>query len=109
MNIAKDSNTELHKCFEWDDTIAANKYRLNQARQILQSFIIVRKEDEKPQVRAFQITTVTNTYQPTKLFLQQPDEYKGLLARAKGELKSIRERYKMLSELENIFAEIDCL
>ena len=87
--------------------MAANKYRLVQARQIIQSFVIVRQEENKPQVRAFQITTTTNTYQPTRLFLQQPDEYSELLMRAKGELKSFRERYKMLSELETIFEEID--
>ena len=34
LNQAKDINSELHKCFEWDDTIAANKYRLQQARQV---------------------------------------------------------------------------
>ena len=31
LEKAKDKNSELHKCFEWDDTVAANKYRLQQA------------------------------------------------------------------------------
>ncbi len=109
LNIAKDKKTELHKCFEWDDTVAANKYRLVQARQIIQSFVIVRQEENKPQVRAFQITTTTNTYQPTRLFLQQPDEYKALLERAKEELKAFRQKYKQLQELSEIFEEIDAL
>lgn len=109
LNIAKNEKTELHKCFEWDDTVAANRYRLDQARRIIQSFVIVRQVEKKPQVRAFQITTTTNTYQPTRMFLQQPDEYSDLLARAKAELKAFRERYKMLAELETIFEEIDSL
>lgn len=107
LEKAKDEKSELHKCFEWDDSVAASKYRLSQARQIIQSFVIVRKEEEKPQVRAFQITTQTNTYQPTRVFLQQPDEYKALLERAKEELKAFRTRYKMLSELEEVFNAIN--
>ena len=32
VDMARDSSTELHKCFEWNDTVAAEKYRLEQAR-----------------------------------------------------------------------------
>lgn len=109
LEKAKDENTELHKCFDWDDTSAANKYRLHQARQIIQSFVIVREKEEQPKVRAYQITTETSVYQPTRLFLQQPDEYKAILERAKGELKAFRQRYKQLQELTEIFEEIDAL
>jgi len=31
VRFASNSKTELHKCFEWDDTKAAAKYRLEQA------------------------------------------------------------------------------
>ena len=109
LEKAKDENTELHKCFDWDDTSAANKYRLHQARQIIQSFVIVREKEEQPKIRAYQITTETSVYQPTRLFLQQPDEYKSLLERAKGELKAFRQKYKQLQELTEIFEEIDAL
>lgn len=102
-----DENSELHKCFEWNDSVAAEKYRLTQARQIIQLLVIKPEKKEEPQVRVFQITTETNNYQPTKLFLEQPDEYKALLQRAKNELSALKTRYKTLSELENVFAEID--
>lgn len=102
-----DENSELYKCFEWDDSVAAEKFRLSQARQIIQLLVIKPEKKEEPQVRVFQITTETNNYQPTKLFLEQPDEYKALLQRAKNELSALKTRYKTLSELENVFAEID--
>ena len=35
LEKAKDKKSELHKCFDWDDKSAANKYRLQQARQII--------------------------------------------------------------------------
>lgn len=102
-----DKNSELHKCFEWNDSVAAEKYRLVQARQVIQFLVIKPEKKEEPQVRVFQITTETNNYQPVRLFLEQPDEYKALLQRAKNELSALKTRYKTLSELENVFAEID--
>lgn len=107
LNKARDKKTELHKCFEWDDKVAGEKYRLQQARMIINLLVIVPKKEDSEPVRVFQITSQKNTYQPTRLFMQQPDEYQRLLKRAKDELTAIRNRYKMLSELENVFDAID--
>ena len=109
LERARDEDSELHKCFCWDDTEAAEKFRLMQARQVIQ-FLVVRPKVENPQpVRMFQITSERNVYQPTRLFLTQPDEYQTLLKRAKQELAAIRERYKTLTELESVFEAIESL
>lgn len=34
---ARDENSPLHEFFEWEDTIAAEKYRLSQARTLIRS------------------------------------------------------------------------
>lgn len=108
LEKAKNKRTELHKCFEWDDTVAGEKYRLIQARDVIRHFVIVHKtSDEEKKVRQYQITTKKNTYEPTRVFLQKPDEYTALLERAKAELEAFKQRYEMLAELEEIFAEID--
>ena len=47
---AQDSNSELHKCFEWDDTEAARKYRIIQAGNLVRNLVIVEsKEKSEPQ------------------------------------------------------------
>ena len=70
--------------------------------------IVIKQEDtKKPEMRVFQITTERNTYQPTILFLEQKDEYQALLDRALRELEAFKVRYSTLSELENIFKEIE--
>lgn len=109
LALAMDETTELHKCFEWDDSAAAQKYRLGQARDIIRSFVIVREDKKDEPIRAFQITTQTNVYQPTRLFLQDKDEYSALLSRAKQELQAFKKRYSTLCELESVFEEIDKL
>lgn len=108
LEKAKDESTELHKCFEWDDSVAGEKYRLIQARQIIQHFVIVQEEKkDAPKIRQYQITTTKNVYEPTKVFIQKPDEYAALLERALRELEAFKRRYETLAELEQIFEAID--
>lgn len=110
VDYARNENTELHKCFQWDDSIAANEYRKQQARDIVCKLVYI--PDEKPneepkeiKLRVFQ--SVDNHYEPVKHFLTHADEYQKLLEQAKRELRAFKERYKMLVELEEIFALID--
>lgn len=111
LNLARDEKTELHKCFEFDDAIAGEKYRLIQARDIIRHFVIkhTNEKGEEQNIRTFQITTETNRYESTIVILKNPDEYAALLSRAKDELRNVKRRYKTLSELEEVFEAIDKL
>ncbi len=109
LNKARNEKSELHKCFEWNDGIAAEKYRLQQARMIINLLVIKTENKGNEPVRVYQISSERNVYQPTRFFMQNPDEYQILLKRAKGELQAIRNRYKTLSELEAVFEAIDNL
>mgnify|MGYP007077593210 FL=1 len=104
-----DENSELHKCFEWNDGIAAEKYRLIQARKIIINLAYVPKEKTDEPVRCFQITREKSVYMPTKQFLVNNDEYQDLLKRAKVELESFKRRYATLSELEIVFEAIESI
>lgn len=109
LEKARDVNSELHKCFEWNDSIAAEKYRLQQARGVLINLVYKEKESKVEPVRMFQITTQKNVYQPTVQFLVQEDEYQNLLKRAKSELESFKKRYHTLSELQEVFEAIELI
>lgn len=109
VDYAKDENTELHKCFNWDDTYCANEYRKQTARKVVQ-FLVV-KEDNPPEDREpIKIRVMQNTgrvYEPVQRIIQKEDEYKKLLERAYAELRAFKQRYKSLVELEEILALID--
>lgn len=109
LEKARDENSELHKCFEWDNDVAAEKYRLEQARKIIINLVYVPTKKEEPQVRCFQITSEKHVYQPTKHFLVQENEYQSLLKKAKRELENFQKRYSMLSELETVFEAIEAI
>ncbi len=110
LDKARDNKSELHKCFDWNDSEAAEKWRLHQARNIVCS--LVYKEESKeaaPSVRLFFKTDNECGYKPTSLILQNKDEYKKLLSRALAELNSFKAKYKTLSELDGVFDAIDQL
>ena len=109
LEKARDENTELHKCFEWDDTKAAEKYRVIQARTIMRMLVVVEDKPDPniPPVRYFYKTTNGEGYKPATLVFRRDDEYQSLLKRAYAELKAFKAKYSRLQELEEILALID--
>lgn len=108
LEIARDENSELHKCFEWDNDLAAEKYRTIQAGNVIRMLYIVQKDEDTPPVRVLSRTSDT-VYQPTRTFVKNQREYDDLLKRALSELESFRKKYKTLSELEQVFEQIDII
>lgn len=111
LEKAKDSNTELHKCFTWDDTKAAEKWRLQEARILVCNIKIVDEKSEKEPVqtsiRFFYKTDNDSGYKPTQLILRREDEYKKLLERCSNELRAIKNKFQNLSEFDQIWELIN--
>ena len=105
LEKARDETTELHKCFTWDDSVAAERYRLEEARLVVRHLVI--KEEviptDRPQIRLLQKTDSESGYKPIEMILHKEDEYKGLLKRAYEELRTFKRKYAMLKELQEIF------
>ena len=109
LEKARNENTELHKCFEWDDAIASEKYRLIQARDVIR-FLVIEEETvptDRPEVRLMYKTDNATGYKPIKVIMQDKTEYEKLLERAWAELRAFKAKYAMLTELEEIFSLID--
>ena len=109
VEAAKDKNSELHKCFTWDDTVAAESWRRHQAR-ILVAQLVIRTEtsDNEPvAVRVIASTATRNEYKPVVKLIKAEQGYTDLLARAINELKAFQQKYKAITELREIFEAID--
>ena len=110
LDMARDEQTELHKCFDWNDAEAAEKWRLQQARNIVCNLVYKETNNEpSPLIRLFFKTDSESGYKSTSLILQNKDEYQKLLSRALAELNSFKAKYKTLSELDGVFDAIDQL
>lgn len=109
LEKARDENTELHKHFEWRDDVAAEKYRLQQARHLIVCMVEIQSESSDDVRRVFEISSTPNVYQPRTYFTINKEEYAILLGRAKQELYALKNRYENLAELEDVFDAIKSL
>lgn len=109
VEIAKNPECELHKCFDWDNEIAGEKWRLEQARDILRNLVIVNIEKEVPQKTNLRLThKIDNSgYKLTVNIVRNQNEYELLLRQALKELDTFKRKYACLSELEQIMELID--
>lgn len=110
LNLARDESTELHKCFDWDDASAAEKWRKHTARLIVCSLSVeVIENDESTPIkrRVIQHDDERRVYAPITVTVRNDDAYKQLVKQAKAELASFRLRYKSIVELETVIDEID--
>lgn len=105
LEKARDQSTELHKCFIWDDTVAAEKWRLHTARLIVCNIVVqrVEREEDKPQVRYFYKAEGAG-YKPTATIIKRQDEYQAMLQRAYAELAAFKRKYGALAEFEELIA-----
>lgn len=106
--------SEIHKCMTWDNDLAADKWRLYEARMIVRNLVItVTTEERKEQpIRMFMRTDTTSGYKETVRIYQNEDELEGMLKLAKAELFAFQKKYRVLSnkeELREIFKAIDDL
>lgn len=108
---AKDAKSILHPHFEWDDAVAAEAFRVDQARELVRSLTvdISRSNLETKNVRAFVNVEAGEErgYVSTATAMSSEDLRKQVLRKAFAELESWRARHAELSELARIFAAID--
>jgi len=110
VNFAKDPATALHNCFDWDDTEAAQKYRLEQARSVIRVYVKVHKSTHIT-TRAFVSLSTDRKngggYTAMARVLSEEDKHQQMLADALAELAAVRKKYMQLKELVDVFKEID--
>lgn len=110
LERARRSRSKLHKFFDWDDTSAAEKYRLQQAGQLIRSIRVVIEGDDQPQreMRAYVnvVTEESRVYIPAIEAMSDEAYRQQLLDRALAELEAWRGRYDQMTEFAAIFDEI---
>lgn len=110
LTDAQSKKSPLHEFFQWDNKAAAHSYRLDQARYLLRSInVVVKREEEEEEVRAFHPVTVkvvtpeTNGNGQSYVSLQRvmsDDEWKReVIEKAFRELEAWRKKYATYVEL----------
>lgn len=108
VDASRPEDAPLHKCFEWDDGIAAERWREAQASYIIRSVEVTISEESDP-TRAFVavISDSTREYKSIGYVMRRSDSREALLDSAKRELLAFRRKYKNLFELAKVIDAID--
>lgn len=107
ISEAKYKDHPLHECFEWSDTIAAQKWRERQASSMLR-VVVVQKEYSAEPIRAFVSIRNENgyTYQNFDQVMMDPETAQMHLNDAKRELDAWMRKWKHLQQLAVYFEAI---
>lgn len=104
VDVARDPSHPLHSRFEWDDSVAAEKYRRDQAHQLIQKAKVSYQpqgEDGPPRlVRAFVAMRAADghVFDPVEEVAQDPLRRKMALADMEREWKALRRKYEEFAE-----------
>ena len=125
LDRATDLDSPLHYEFDWNDPTAAHAHRMDQARYMLRSLVVVvRKSDGNytEPVRAvlsvYQATPdhgdsetpnmfTPHVFIPVNQVFSEADQRRQQLVMALKELAVFRKRYQNLEALARLFADID--
>lgn len=117
LEAARPEDSETHDLFEWDDTKAAEKYRLHQSNMVINSLTVqvnVEAGKEPITTRAFVNIQQENGRRKAE-FLRIDSAFADaecksiVLANAIQELREFRKKYEIYSELSQVFQAIDNL
>lgn len=113
VDAARPPESPLHKHFEWDDTKAAEQWRLDQAGKLIVRARVIFEPAPRDQVRARPAARMppipTQRYSPPLRAVPPANDDGKLVAAAIEELKSLREKYSGLRPLGALFMEIERL
>ena len=109
VDASRPEDAPLHGAFEWDDVIAAKRYRETQASYIIRSVEVVMQDGGGP-VRAF-VSLSTDSkhreYSSIDVVLSNADKRKAMLEQALADLDAFKRKYEQLTELAGVFAELE--
>ena len=112
VESARSENSALHSWFEWNESKAAQEYRLDQARRLIRVNVsYLQSENKIVPYRVFVSLSADRLamgggYRDTVSVMADEDMRQFLLADALRDLQRFQLKYQMIRELQAVFEEI---
>jgi hypothetical protein len=107
LEDAKKKTSPIHSFFEWDNSAAAEAYRLSQAQGLITAVVAIYTQDDQPPVQTRASVSVPDRQTGQVHEMSQVATHDAVLRRALRELMAWRKRYEDLSELAPVFSVAD--
>ncbi len=114
INRARDKSSPLHSHFEWDDTIAGERYRHIQARELIANCTLEIESPEQKTVRVRAYYSLPSDrgvpnggYRVLADILDDDHLTKELIEMALGELETFQAKYDKIAALRPVFQAVE--
>ena len=106
----------MHNCYEWNDTVAAEKWRLQQSRNIMSCLTVTYEyvEDNSDEIKTIEVRAFQNVsperngkFIHVKAAMESQEYRDEVMRHALRELAEFRKKYADLSELSKVISLID--
>ena len=115
LDMARNEKHLMHNYFEWDDTVAAEKYRVDQARYLIRNLTvtIIRKDKDPTTTRKYVSLGAglsdgkESTYKTVEVVLGNTSYRDQAIRKVWNQLLSIKQRYESFDEFSEVWKAID--
>ena len=115
VNESRPNDAVFHDNFEWDDPVAAELFREQQARKIVHSVVLVTEDakPDSPKPQAFisvliaDDEAVRHVYQPAEVVADNPEWREQHISVLKARLRSQRRELAAFTEFSTVVSAID--
>ena len=110
LEVSRPEDAPTHCLFEWDDSVAAEKYRLDQSRHIINGLRVVYVNNDKEDTKVPAFINVAPpkekcVYESIETALRHEGKREIILNRLRGELDAFIIRNQHIEELADLLAE----
>lgn len=111
VEAARDEDSPLHGYFTWDDSEAANQYRLEEARRLLRVFVVTELR-EVGDTRAYVSLTTDRRaegggYRILADVMDSEELSAQMLADAMADLARVQQKHRAIKRLAKVWESID--
>lgn len=107
VDVSRPETAPLHDEFEWNDSVAAEKYREDQARYVIRSLRVVIDETKPPERVYCNLEITKPEYTSIEKALRFADTTEMLLRNCRRDAEAFLAKYRHISELAAAVVQLD--
>lgn len=113
LEASRPEDSPTHNCFEWDDSVAAEKFRLNQAYHVILDLEVTVAEDTSGSRTPAYVNVIKKTtsesakYKSIDIAMSDDEMRMNVIRNALSEFEKTKVKYSHLVELTSIFTAIE--
>ena len=112
VDVSREEGTVLHDDFEWNDAVAGEEWRKEQARLMMRSLVVIEIKEQKPmppQRVFFNIPENKSNYESLQVILKSESKTESLVKQALQELRCYKARYANILKQAKAFETTEAL